>query len=292
MPAKKKNFRIGIAFDTIKRIELEKIDNINYSISIYNSRIKPVVFSFPKEYRSILFPFVRQFPIKVEGDPRDSLVAHNEILRLKDEFANSRLTDGHFSNILENNISLHITPKKITYGKKSIDPSKAIGYCTHIEELEYHGVSRFEYFVRVIHPNHPEDSFLVSFTSASVFLKQGEHTHLLERINTVLFDVVSRPIVAKWFEKFANNETIEFKDCSLSRSGIYLKTRAPGTPIHWDEIITHGLGLYRWPYNNTVFFQFTNPYDLRLSMFYYLVRWLQENPDRLTALMGRTYLTR
>ncbi|ASS48749.1 MAG: hypothetical protein A3D31_06615 [Candidatus Fluviicola riflensis] len=288
---RKGKFRFGIPFTDLKNIEISKLDEEYYEIALGNSsHSSSVVFSFQKKDRLRVLPLVKALPVKEEKDPRDEKIAREEILKLKEEFAADYFTDRRFFEELKGaeglNRDLQINEKYISYRNRTLDISSVTGYAVGIEEVERTAFSRFHYSIRI---NHAEENLYIYFTSTSTFLKEGEYSAVLNEIGRVLFDVVSRPIVAKWFDKFANDETIDSKVFTLSRQGMLLKTQTPNIMIHWDEIAAQPNGLYRWPYKNTVFLKLDGSYDHRDNMLSTLVHWLQEDPQRLMALMGRTY---
>lgn len=289
--ARKGKFRLGIAYADLKNIEITKREEDYYEIAFSNSQyFKPVIFSFQKKNRLSVLSIVKSTPVNGNTDTRDSNSAREEILKLKEEFAKDFFTNRTFREQLKgttgSNRILEIDEKRITYKDRVVNASEASGYAISIERLSHNGIARFEYSVRIY---HPEKDLYINFTSVAVFEKQGEHTALLNRIGVILFDVISRPIVAKWFDQFANGETVDSKEFTLSRHGMLLKTRTPHIMIHWDEIAAQSTEIFRWPYSNTVFLRIDSSYDRRGYMLFYLVKWLQKDPERLTALMGRNY---
>lgn len=287
---RKGKFRFGISYSDLKNIEITK-ENDRYEVTFINSRyFKPVVFSFQKKDRLRILPLVKSIPVKEDTDPRDENSAREEILKLKEEFATDYFTNRNFREQLKGtegtNRILDINEKRIAYKDRVVDAFEAFGYAIGIEKLSHSGVSRFEYSVRIY---HPEKDLYINFTSVSIFEKEGEHSAVLTQIGRVLFDVVSRRIVANWFDQFAKGYIIDSKEFTLSRQGMLLKTQTPSIMIHWDEIAAQSTSLFRWPYINTVFLKIDSSYDRRGNMLFYLVKWLQEDPERLIALMGRKY---
>lgn len=288
---KKGKFRLGISYADLTNIEITKPEDDLYEVAFSNSKhFQPIVFSFQKKNRLSVLSIVKSIPIKVGADPRDENSAREEILKLKEAFATDYLTDRRFFDELKGveglNRDLQINEKWISFRNRTMDVSSVSGYAVGIEEVEGATVSRFHYSIKIY---HPEGNLLINFTSSSVFLKEGEHTAVLKEIDRVLFDVISRPIVTKWFDLFANDETIDAKEFTLSRQGMLLKTQIPNIMIHWDEIAAQSSGLFRWPYSNTVFLKIASSYDSRGNMLYYLINWLQKDPERLMSLMGRRH---
>jgi hypothetical protein len=257
---KKGRIRLGISYADLTNIEFTKPEDDLYEVAFSNSKhFQPVVFSFQKKNRLNVLSFVKSIPIKGGLDPRDENSAREEILKLKEAFATDYLTDRTFREELKTHekgiTELEINEKWITYADRVTKVAEVSGYTTSIQEVNTYGVSSF--------------------------------SQVLNRISKVLFDVVSRPIVAKWFDQFAMNETIDSKEFTLSRQGLLLKTKTPNIMIHWDEIVAQPNGLFRWPYSNTVFLKLEASYDHRSNMLSVFIHWLQKDPDRLMALMGR-----
>lgn len=288
---RKGKFRLGIAYADLKNLEITKREEDYYEVAFSNSSdVKPVVLSFQKNNRLSVLSIVKSIPVNGNTDTRDSNSAREEILKLKEEFAADYLTDRRFFEELKGveglNRDLQINEKWISFRNRTVEVSSALGYAVGIEEVDSVTVSRFRYNIKIY---HPDENLYISFTSASVFQKEGEYAAVLNEVDRVLFDVISRPMVAKWFDLFANDETIDAKIFSLSRHGMLLKTQTPNIMIHWDEIAAQTSGLFRWPYSNTVFLKIDTNHDSRGNMLFYLVKWLQKDPERLTALMGRKY---
>jgi hypothetical protein len=286
---KKGRIRLGISYADLTNIEFTKPEDDLYEVAFSNSKhFQPVVFSFQKKNRLNVLSFVKSIPIKGGLDPRDENSAREEILKLKEAFATDYLTDRTFREELKTHekgiTELEINEKWITYADRVTKVAEVSGYTTSIQEVNTYGVSSFQYSIRIY---RPDEHLYINFSSVSAFLKQGEFSQVLNRISKVLFDVVSRPIVAKWFDQFAMNETIDSKEFTLSRQGLLLKTKTPNIMIHWDEIVAQPNGLFRWPYSNTVFLKLEASYDHRSNMLSVFIHWLQKDPDRLMALMGR-----
>lgn len=287
---RKGKYKIAFSFDELKNIEIIKHFAEHYEIVLYTYAVKPVVFYFQKKDRLDIVPFVKLLPHKEDPDPRDPEVAREQILELKHQFVTSYFTDRIFCQVLKSagkkDALLDINEHRINYGDREVKTEGALGYTITIQELSHHSVSRFEYGINIF---HPEGNLFITFTSVSVFLKEGEYTQLLLQIGRVLFDVISRPVIAQWFDRFANLEGMNYKDFSILRGGLLLKSRVPNVLIHWDEIVAKSSDIFRWPYSNTVFQEVNSSYDVRGNMILGLTDWLHDDPERLLALMGRTY---
>ncbi len=287
---RKGKYRIGLAYSDLKGIEITKQGDDRYVVTFITSASKPVAFYFQKKDYLQIVPFIKLLPQKEENDPRDEKTAREAILKLRNEFASDYFTDRTFcqplSSVVKKSVLLDINESRIKYGNRVIEASSALGYTISIEKVSHYGVSRFEYKVGI---HHPEEHLFISFTSVGFLAQEGEDSELLGDIGLVLFDVVSRPVVARWFDRFANGESIDYEEFSLSRQGMLLKNRTSDILIHWDEIVTQSTDLFRWPYSNTVFQRIDSSYDNRGNMLFFLIRWLQADPNRLLALMGRTY---
>ena len=281
---------LGIKFDDIKKIDIKPVNDETYELNLYVSFSKYVSFSFEKSKRSKIIPFFRFLQLKEMGDRRDDDVAKNEISNLKVEFEQDRMTECSFvmdlSRVAKKKKLLDINVNRIIWGEEEISISDAIGYSIGVNEVIIQGVSNFDYNV-IIH--RKEKPFYIIFNSLSYFHKVGEHTWILQKIDAVLFDLISRPIVAKWFDKFLNNESIVFKEFSLSKQGVLLKQNSPQIMIHWDEFFIQDQHTFRWRYTNTVFFHIDANFDRRGNMLFYFILWLQEDENRLLQLMGRNY---
>src|SRR3989338_8500142 len=176
---RKGKFRFGIPFTDLKNIEISKLDEEYYEIALGNSsHSSSVVFSFQKKDRLRVLPLVKA-------------------LQVKEEFAADYFTDRRFFEELKGaeglNRDLQINEKYISYRNRTLDISSVTGYAVGIEEVERTAFSRFHYSIRI---NHAEENLYIFFTSTSTFLKEGEFSAVLNEIGRVLFDVVSRPIVA------------------------------------------------------------------------------------------------
>ncbi|WP_343605406.1 hypothetical protein [Fluviicola sp.] len=286
----KKEFRIGLPFSDIKSFEINREESGNYELIFKMRKPALIALSFKRKDRVQIISFVKLLPLKDAEDPRPQEAAHEEILKLKEAFASDYFTDRTFNQELKSlakkNVPLEITKQYIQHGDTTISTSSATGYASSIEELTTHGISRFEYRINIYHTG---GHHTISFTSASMFLKEGKYTPVIHQIGLVLFDVISRPIITKWFDKFAKGESINYKEFSVSRQGITLKRKEAEILIHWDEIIAQNVGMFRWPYSNTVFQQIDGTYDYRGNMLLNLINWLQSDPERLISLMGRSY---
>ncbi len=288
---RKGKFRFGISYADLKGIEITKTENDRYEVAFRHSRyLKPVVFSFRKKDRLLLLPIVKSIPVVDGADPRDAISAREEILKLKEEFATDYLTNRSFREELKGaegpNRILEINEQRIAYKDRVLNTAEVFGYAISIGRTSHNGVALFEYSVRIY---HSEKDLYINFNSVAVFEKQGKYAPLLVHINQVLFDVVSRRIVANWFNQFAKGDIVDSKEFTLSRQGMLLKTQTPHIMIHWDEIAAQSTDMFRWPYSNTVFLSLDSSYDRRGYMLFYLVKWLQEDPMRLMALMGRKH---
>lgn len=287
---RKGKYKLAFSFSDLKHVEIMKQNDEQYEVIFKTASIKPVVFSFQKKDRLNIVPFIKLLPYKEDPDPREPEVAREQILALKHEFVTSYFTDRVFTQVLRSagkkDMLLDINEHRIKYGDREVKTAGSLGYTISIQELSHHGVSRFEYGINIF---HPEGDLFITFTSVSVFLKEGEYAQLLNRIGTVLFDVVARPVIAQWFDRFANSDGMNYKDFSILRGGLLLKSRTPEVLIHWDELVATSTETFRWPYSNTVFQHTKGMYDVRGGMLLVLKNWLQEDPERLLALMGRTY---
>lgn len=288
---KKQKYQLGLSFQDFKKYKIIYLGNDRYELHLASSLNKSICFTYEKKHRYIVIPFLRDLPVKEEGDTRDDETARKEISNLIDEFSEDRVSISLFSenlkSVAKKTMHLDINASRIIWGDKEVAVSSAIGYSIGINEVNINGVSNFDYNI-IIHV--PDNPFYISFSTLSYFHKVGEKTGTLEQINRVLFDVISRPIITKWLRKIENNETIDFKEFSLSRQGLLLKTRVPNIMIHWDELTSQNQDIVRWVYTNTVFLNIESNYDRRGNMLYFLINWIKEDKSRSFALMGRNYL--
>jgi hypothetical protein len=288
----KGKYTLGIRFQELKNVEITKLSETEYELVFTDNLRRKLIFSFCYDNRLTIIYFVKFLNIKYKLDSRDSELIKEEILQLKKEFEVDYISQHQFSEMLESSglgfskKRLTINENEIRYDGKVLETNKVFGFSLGIEELRKYGVSRFEYGVNIY---SAEEHLYIRFTSVSVFLKQGEHTNLLNQIGDVLYDLIVRPKVANWFISFLNNEVIDFKDFSISKYGLTIKVNNSPVIIHWDELRVMDLDLYRWPYTNTVFLRLDSSHDYRSFMLFLFITWLQDEPSRVEKLMGRTY---
>lgn len=260
-----------------------------YDLVVKTRLSRPVHFIFNKSDRGKIIPFFRNIPVQEENiDPRDEDTIRREILQLRDEFVAERFSTGEFSKAFYNSAasSLNINAERVQWGKNVIPLNEITGFSMGVSLFSSHGVDRYDYAINLHRADKP---FFIRFSSTDMFTKTGEFEKDMHKIREVLFDLVSRPIVAGWLERFAENGKIEYSEFTLNREGLLLKSKKPNVMIYWDELLANDFSIFRWRYTNTVFIQLPIDQDRRSNMLFYFINWLNTEAGRCETLVGRLH---
>lgn len=274
----------GFGFDDIQSVRFEPVEE-NYQLILQPRLSKVILLSFQKADRAKIIPFFRMLPISEVSDVRDNESAKKEILELKEAFAADRLSTGEYKKSF-NGIPLEINRDRIKWAKQELPMNVATGFSMGVTISSHYGVDHYEYSTLIHHAIPP---FIIRFSSTKIFEKRGEYDKDMDDIHKVLFDHISRPMVCNWLDKFAQNETVEYKEFNLTRHGMLLKTRTPHVMIYWDEFVVQDLSVFRWRYTNLVFALLNSHTDRRPNMLAELIFWLNADPDRMKKLVGNLH---
>lgn len=282
---------IGLRYDEIKHYKIYITADENYQLEFALNLSKKVIFSFSKEDRKQVIPFLRELKINFLREERDESEIRDSIGVLIEEFRTKSgdrqllvplLDTSLYSNVKE----LEINDKTIRWGDKVLEVANTRGFCAEIVLNKSHGIvlTRSYEIIFNIRKGAP---FLIRYTELAAKSKHRDDEAFFEYLIDVLFNVLVVDEVILWLEKLKNNEIIEFQEYNISREGLELKLgRRKRKLIYWDELYLNDRTKIRWRYTNDVWIPIESMYDRRSIMFIGFLNWMKQDEKRVEALIG------